>query len=99
MSPANPLLELLESYVLDCLGALPPNRAAQLRVVVVRVFGDVDDWRTRLRTELGLGDDLDGSLRELWEKNLAIARAEGVELTPESFARMVVQENFAAMLA
>ena len=38
-----PLLIILENYILDCIGELPPPRQAGLRAIVQRVFGGGDD--------------------------------------------------------
>jgi hypothetical protein len=35
------------------------------------------------------------AIRDLWVKNLGIARANGVTLHPQEFAEMFVDENFA----
>jgi hypothetical protein len=39
-----PLLIILENYVLDCIGELPPDKQALARSTVQRVFGGGDDW-------------------------------------------------------
>lgn len=90
-----PLLIVLENYVLDCIGKLPPGSSEKLTKMMQQVFGGGPDWKQTLRDTLQLPATLDGQLLELWTKNEAIARQNGVELHPVQFAKMVVDENFA----
>jgi hypothetical protein len=38
--------------------------------------------------------DTPQQLRDMWTRNLEIARASGVKLTPQKFAEVIVDENF-----
>ena len=93
-----PLLILLENYVLDCVGALPPEKQAGCRQIVERVYGPGPDWKLTLRNTLQLGDGLDDAFRQMWERNQEIARNAGTTLSPEDFARMVVDKNFSQLI-
>jgi hypothetical protein len=44
-----PLLIVLENYVLDCIGEMPPDKQALVRSVVQRVWGGGDDWKATVR--------------------------------------------------
>jgi hypothetical protein len=45
-----PLLMLLESYILDCIGQLPAEKEAGLPPIVQRLYGGGEDWKATLRT-------------------------------------------------
>jgi len=93
-----PLLILLENYVLSCIGQLPADKEAGLLSVTQRVFGGGDDWKATMRSTLQLGGSLDESLRQMWTTNQERARQANVTLTPEDFARMIVDQNFGHLI-
>jgi len=94
-----PLLILLENYVLDCIGALSADKQTSIRQIVERTYGAGPDWKHTLRTTLHLGDTLDDHLREMWTRNQEIAKNAAHSLSPEDFARMVVDQNFAPLIS
>jgi len=87
-----PILVLLENYVLDAIGALPREKSALMAEVIAKNWGveggSAADWRATMRANLELPDDLDASLRDLWERNKAAI--------PDTFdfARMAVDKLF-----
>lgn len=89
-----PLLLLLENYVLDCIGCLPPDRQEKTSTAIRRIYGGGEDWKGTLRGVLELNDTVDETLRQMWRKNQQIAREANVLLQPHEFAMMVVDENF-----
>jgi hypothetical protein len=91
-----PLLIVLENYILDCIGKLPPGGSEKLSQMMQKALGGGQDWKQTLREMLHLDPALDQELRDLWTKNEALARKDGIELHPVQFAKMVVDENFAA---
>jgi len=93
-----PLLIVLENYVLECIGKLSPESSERLSGMMQQVFGGTKDWKQTLRDVLHLDPALDGELRDLWTKNEALARQNGIELHPVQFAKMVVDENFAELI-
>jgi hypothetical protein len=93
-----PLLIVLESYVLDCISALQPDKHALARSVVQRVWGGGDDWRETVRTQLHLESSLDESLRDMWSRNQELTRQHNQPLTPIQFAKMIVDQNFASLI-
>lgn len=93
-----PLLILLENYVLYVIGQLPPKKIPTIQAAVQRVWGGDADWCATLRKTLDLEDTIDDSLRSMWARNQGIARERGEVLTPEDFARMVADTNFAPIL-
>src|SRR5438477_950450 len=58
-----PLLIVLENYVLDCIGQLPPDKQALARSVVQRVWSGGDDWKATVREQLHLELTIDEALR------------------------------------
>jgi hypothetical protein len=93
-----PLLILLENYVLSAIGSLAPDKDQLVASITQRMFGGGTDWCTTLRTTLQLGDSLDESLRRMWAENQQHAQQAGVALSPEEFARMIADQNFAHLL-
>ena len=93
-----PLLIIIENYVLDCLGALEPERQQQVRAIVQRTFGGGADWKQTMRGVLHLGDSLDEQLRHMWQQNQELAGASGTVLPPVQFAKMVADQNFAHLI-
>ena len=93
-----PLLILLENYVLDCIGELPPDKQALARSTVQRVFGGGDDWRATMRERLQLVPTMDEALRGMWARNQELAKQSRQELQPIQFAKMVADQNFAHLI-
>src|SRR5262245_62023487 len=93
-----PLLIVLENYVLDCIGELPPDKQALARSVVQVVWAVGDDWRATVRAQLHLKATLDESLRGMWSRNQELAKQHNQPLHPIQFAKMVVDENFAQLI-
>ena len=93
-----PLLIVLENYVLDCIGELPPDKQAQVRSVVQRVWGGGDDWKATVRQQLQREQGMDEALRGMWSRNQEIARQHNQQLHPVQFAKMVVDQNFAHLI-
>jgi hypothetical protein len=93
-----PLLIILENYILDCIGALEPERQQQVGAIVQRTFGGGADWKQTVRGVLHLGESLDEQLRHMWQQNQELARANGTVLHPVQFAKMVADQNFAYLI-
>ena len=89
----NPMFVILENYVLDAIGQLEPEKAARLNDVVCRNFGGTD-WRETLRDQYDLPKDTYENLRLLWKQRQAAADEMQESVTPEDFAREVVDEMF-----
>lgn len=93
-----PLLIVLENYVLDCVGELPPDKQALARSVVQRVWGGGDDWKATVRQQLHLEPSMDEGLRGMWSRNQELAKQHNQQLHPSQFAKMVVDQNFAHLI-
>lgn len=93
-----PLLRLTELYVLWAIGELPEAEAATLERAAPRLaamWGGGGTWQEAVMAAMDIPFDLRDELRTMWRRNLDIARESGVTLTPEQFADMVVERNFA----
>jgi len=90
-----PLLVILENYILDCIGALEPDKQQQVRAIVQRTFGGDEDWKRTVRGVLHLEESFDAELRRMWQQNQEIATANKTTLHPVQFAKMVSDQNFA----
>jgi hypothetical protein len=91
----SPAVLLIESFVLHAIGASSDERERLAERMVQQVFGRSEpNWRIVLREEFGLAAGIDDRLREMWTQASELARQRDVELTPEQFATMVVEENF-----
>jgi len=93
-----PLLVILENYVLDCIGELPPDKQALARSTVQRVFGGGDDWRATMRERLQLAPAIDEGLCVMWIRNQELARQHRQDLHAIQFAKMIVDQNFAHLI-
>jgi hypothetical protein len=94
----NPMLAVLENYVLDAIGKLDPASAAKLNQMICKTFGGTD-WKATLRDQFDLPKDTDDTLRHMWQQSLEQADAEQKEepLSPEAFAREAVDEMFTGL--
>jgi hypothetical protein len=82
----NPLLALIENYILDTLGLLEPDKVPRLAEIVTKTFGGTD-WRKTLRDQFHLPPDTDETLKQLWQQRLAQAELEQTDApSPISFA-------------
>jgi hypothetical protein len=93
-----PLLIVLENYVIDCIGELPPDKQALACSVVERVFGGGADWKATVRQQLQLDAGIDESLRGMWKRNQQLAKQHDQVLHAVQFAKMVVDQNFVHLL-
>lgn len=94
----NPLLRLLDAYVLWCLGSLPPDQEALLQQMTPHLQQtwkrSEKQWHEVLAAQMQLPANMPDLIRENWQKNQVIAAANKVTLTPLSFTHLFVDENF-----
>src|SRR5262245_59690996 len=93
----NPMFIILENYVLDSIGRLEPEKSARLNEVILRNFGGKpgEDWKTIIRKNYDLPRDTDDNLKTLWAQRSAEADLKQEDISPEDFAREVVDDMFA----
>jgi hypothetical protein len=92
-----PLLRLLELYILHVLGELPlPEQESLNRLApkLQSLYGGNGQWHEAVAAAVRMPAEVPATIREMWEKNLEIARANNVPaLTPQKFAELFVDEN------
>ncbi|HVT81676.1 MAG TPA: hypothetical protein VHM90_13605 [Phycisphaerae bacterium] len=92
----NPMLVLVENYVLDAMGKLEAEKVAKLSEIVTRTFGG-KDWRKALQSQLDLPADTPETVRQMWVQRQGEAEAKQEDLTAEDFAREMADQWFSDM--
>jgi hypothetical protein len=84
----DPIYFFFESYILDVIGHLPRERSEGVQSMPLhQIFKTKStEWRSVLRETLHLSQTVDVAILDLWYRNQDIAKAQGVEFTPEQFA-------------
>jgi hypothetical protein len=62
------MLLVIEAYVLDTIGELPPRMQELVPELVQRAFGKSGDWKAILREQLGWRPDIDQTIRDNWTR-------------------------------
>ena len=92
-----PLLRLLELYILKALGELPAPEQETLDRMAPKlqaVYGGNGTWHGALEAAVHMPADMPQQIRDMWAKNLEIAKAKNVPaLSAQQFAEMFVDEN------
>ena len=92
-----PLLRLLELYILNALDELPASEQESLNRLAPKlqaVYGGNGTWHGALEAAVHMPADMPQQIRDMWNKNLEIARANNVSaLSAQKFAEMFVDEN------
>jgi len=91
-----PMLAVLENFVLDALGKLEPEKAAVLQQILSKTFGGTD-WRKTVREQFGLPGDTATQLKAAWKQRVEEAEQTQVEITPEEFAQSAADDILADM--
>jgi hypothetical protein len=92
-----PLLRLLDLYVLRAIGKLSPDQEENMNRMAPKLqsrFGGGGQWHEAVERAVGMEAEAAQDIRDMWARNQEIARANGLTLTPEEFALMVVDDNF-----
>jgi len=92
----NPMLVLVENFVLDAIGRLEPEKESRLSEIVNRTFGGTD-WRATLRHQLTLPADTEDTLKTLWQRRQQEAELKQEDLAVEDFAREMADGLFREM--
>ncbi|QEX16441.1 hypothetical protein FRZ44_17340 [Hypericibacter terrae] len=94
-----PLLRLLELYVLWVIGELSQDDQVKLNAIAPKlqtIYGGAGQWHEAIAAAARMPSEMPDVIRDMWARNLEIARANGVTLLPQKFAEMFVDENLAA---
>ena len=93
-----PFLRMLELYVLWAIGELPQTNQDILNTMAPKlqsIYGGGGEWHDAIAAAMHMPPEMPAAIRDMWVRNLEIARANGVTLSPQKFAEMFVDENFA----
>lgn len=93
-----PLLRLLEFYVLKAIGELSRESEESLNAMAPKlqaIYGGDGRWEDAIARALHMPDTMPQAIRDMWSRNLKIARDNNLTLTPQQFAEMFVDNNFA----
>ena len=91
-----PFLKLVDSFVLKTIGHLDPLQDAALQQMTSKLqetFKRSGNWEDIVMAELRFEPEVRSAIRDLWEKNQAVARQNGVSLTPLAFTEMFIANN------
>jgi hypothetical protein len=91
------MMTILHQYVLDCIGSLTPDERDAAGVLVRENLGGGGDWKLTVRRVLALGDTLDDEFRLLW-REYRMTSNPTTRLSPNDFARRVVQDNIELLI-
>jgi len=90
----NPMLIVVENFILDAIGQLAPEKEKQLSEILTRTFGGTD-WRATVRNQMDLPPETAEQLQAEWQRYLAEADAKQEDaILPEDFARAIADELF-----
>ncbi|MES2338143.1 MAG: hypothetical protein V4537_08615 [Pseudomonadota bacterium] len=94
-----PLLRLVDSYVLDAIGHLPPEVDAKMTEMEPKfrdAFGATGSWREIVVDQMKFPAGLQGAIREVWDKGrVKFLADQGFEPDPGEFTQTFVDTNFA----
>jgi|GEM_PF-1882753 len=88
MRDEKPMDFFFEFYIVEVVGALPPESIEALDEFVkenAEAF-DSGDWRSEVRTGFGLSDTIDIAILDLWYRKSGDARQQVDEYYPQRFA-------------
>ena len=93
-----PFLRLLDSYVLDAIGALDQANADWLVAAELHfraTFGQQGSWREIVEKRMNFPAGMPAAIREVWDKGRSrFADPDGTPPHPVNFAHMFVDRNF-----
>ena len=90
-------LRLLELYVLWAIEEIDTEYANKLEEItpnLQKTYKRGGNWQSIIAAEMEFSPAFPDTLKQLWQKNTEIASKNGVRLSPQQFAEMVVDENF-----
>jgi hypothetical protein len=85
----NPFLRLLDSYVLKAIGQLDEKHEQSLRQMtpdLVKIYGVQGSWDEIVAQEMEFSPDTPSKIKEIWEKNVEMAKAQRQSIDPKEFA-------------
>ena len=93
-----PLLRLVDAYVLDAIGHLPPEVDAKMTDMEPKfreAFGASGSWREMVAEQMKFPEGLPAAIREMWAKGrVKFLAANGYEPDPATFTMSFVDTKF-----
>jgi hypothetical protein len=94
-----PLLRLLELYVLKAIGELSQTEQDALEAMTPKlqaIYGGKGEWYEVIASAIHMPPEMPAVIQNTWANNVEIAQTKELALTPQNFAEMFVDQNFAA---
>lgn len=94
-----PLVRLLECYALDAIGELSREDRANLEAMEPRlsqIYGTSGSWKEILGAAMQFPPEIGTAIKGMWEQNRQVAAQSGQKLSPQHFAEIFVDQNFAS---
>ncbi|MCL2641156.1 MAG: hypothetical protein FWD53_09955 [Phycisphaerales bacterium] len=90
----NPMLIIVENFILDAIGELDAEKEKRLSEMLCRTFGGMD-WRAVVRGQMDLPVEIGEQLRVEWKRCLVESDVKQEDaIFPEDFARAIADELF-----
>src|SRR4051794_9349497 len=88
-----PMLRLLELYVLWVIGELPQAEQDRLKTMAPElqsIHGGGGEWHDAIAAAMHMPPGMPEAIRDMWVRNREIARANDMTIAPQQFAEMFV---------
>ncbi len=92
-----PLIRLLECYVLWAITELDDSQQATLSTMTPKLqetYGKQGQWHEIIASIMDFPSNMPDLVNDMWHKNKAVSLDKGVQLTPQQFAEVFVDQNF-----
>lgn len=85
----NPVFIFFENFILDTIGYLPEEKIEIIKQMdLASVFKtEQKDWKEIVKEVLGLSDTIEIAILDLWYKNKAILKEQGMDYEPVQYAK------------
>jgi hypothetical protein len=85
----NPVFIFFENFILDTIGYLPKEKIEIIKQMdLASVFKtEQKDWKEIVKEVLGLSDTIEIAILDLWYKNKAILKEQGMDYEPVQYAK------------
>ncbi|MCG2593859.1 hypothetical protein LZ009_13830 [Ramlibacter sp. XY19] len=96
-----PLLRLLDCYILDTIGELPPAQRETLEKIepqLQEAFGSTGGWRSIVEEQMGLLPSVALGMETLWAAFQQDEERLGNQAKSSDFVRAFVDQNFPGLL-
>ncbi|BCT91963.1 hypothetical protein LYSHEL_09870 [Lysobacter helvus] len=91
-----PFLRLIECLALDAIDALDPVQREALEKMAPQLAESLDHqgtWQEIVAAQMQWGEGIGDAIREVWERNSALAQDVGITLTADEFAMLFADAN------